>query len=416
MPETHIMIPLDLPEVCVLEVEVTGAGYRITVESTVKGTRCRRCGREIEAVHGYNDWVEVQHLPIFDRAVFIRYRPKRYRCPYCEGGPTTTQEVSWHRPQSGFTKAFEEHLLKALINSTVRDVSLKEGLSYDAVLGVLERRIAGQVDWARFERLGVLGIDEIALKKGQRDYAVIVSARLEDESLAVLGVLGDRSQATVQAFLERIPARLKASIHTVCVDMYETYHQAVKAALPHADLVVDRFHVAKHYGAAADRVRKDALKQLKKTLPAAEYQTLKGSHRVFRKHRAALNPQEKALLERLFTYAPKLRLVYAFREYLFTIFETARSLQDAQTELSAWLFLVREQRIPGFEPFLKTLQHYWVAITNFFKRSLTSGFVEGLNNRIRVLTRRCFGLFNLTHFFQRLWLDLEGYRAFGYTH
>ncbi len=80
-----------------------------------------------------------------------------------------------------------------------------------------------------------------------------------------------------------------------------------------------------------------------------------------------------------------MRWVYAFREYLFTIFETAHSLQQAQTELKAWLFLVREQHIPGFEPFLNTLQHYWVASTNFFKHRLTSGFVEGLNNPTRVL-------------------------------
>jgi transposase len=243
MPEAQITVPLDLPEVQVLEVQVSAVGYRIRVESTLKGTRCRRCGREITAVHGYNDWVEVQHLPVFDRAVFIRYRPKRYRCRYCEGGPTTTQEVSWHRPNSAFTQAFEAHLLKALIHSTVQDVSLKEG--------VMERQIAGQVDWSRFERLSVLGIDEIALKKGQRDYAVIISTRLEDGTLAVLGGLGDRAKATLQTFLEGIPARLKATLQSVCIDMYETYHQAVKAALPEVDIVVDRFHVAKHYGQAA---------------------------------------------------------------------------------------------------------------------------------------------------------------------
>ena len=80
------------------------------------------------------------------------------------------------------------------------------------------------------------------------------------------------------------------------------------------------------------------------------------------------------------------------------------------------MFLVREQAITAFVPFLDTLERYWTSITNFFKRRLTSGFVEGLNNKIRVLTRRCFALFNLEHFFQRLWLDLEGYRAFGCTH
>jgi len=416
MGEAKITIPLNLPDVQVLEMEMTTKGICITVESTLKGTTCQSCGRHIEATHGQNDWVEVQHLPILGQAVFIRYRPKRYRCGYCEGGRTTTQEVRWHRSGSPYTKAFEDYLLKALIHSTVQDVSVKEGVSYDGVLGVIERRIAGQVDGSRFTRLEVLGIDEIALKKGHRDFAVIVSARLEDGSLVLLGILGELTKAVVQAFLDSIPARLKATIHSVCVDMYETYHSAVKAALPAADLVVDRFHVAKLYSAAADHVRQEALAQLKHDLPPAEYKTLKGAHLVFRKHRATLAPDEYALLQRLFNYAPKLRLVYMFRESLFAIFEQPLTPQQAYSELNIWMFLVREQAIPGFDAFLGTLQAYWTEITNFFKHRLTSAFVEGLNTRIRVLTRRCFGLFNLTHFFQRLWLDLEGFRALVYPH
>jgi transposase len=108
--------------------------------------------------------------------------------------------------------------------------------------------------------------------------------------------------------------------------------------------------------------------------------------------------------------------VYAFRESLFAIFEGQYTPQQAQQELKIWIFLVREQHILGFDAFLTTLETYWTGITNFFKRRLTSAFVEGLNTKIRVLTRRSFGLFNLTHLFQRLWLDVEGFRALGYTH
>jgi transposase len=411
MTDAKMTIHLDLPNVNVLEVEVSERGYTISVESTQTGTQCGRCGRKIRVFHGYNDWVEVRHLPILDQAVYIRYRPKRYQCPYCEGEPTTTQAMSWHTPGSGMTKAYEQHVLKALIHSTIEDVSVKESLSYDRVLGVMERCVAAQVDWSAFKRLEVLGIDEIAMKKGQRDYAVMISAWLAEGDLAVLGVLPDRQQTTVQTFLDSIPARLKTTIHSVCIDMYEPYRLAVEAALPKADVVVDRFHVAKHYMDPADALRKKTMKALKKTLPKAEYATLKGVHLVFHRHRAHLSAADRVLLERLFAYAPVLRLVYDFREGLFGIFETALSVDQAAEDLKIWMFLVREQHIPGFDAFLKTLQAHWDGILNFFKHRLTSGFVEGLNTKIRVLTRRCFGLFNLQHFFQRLWLDVEGYRA-----
>jgi transposase len=411
MADAKITIPLDLPKVTVLEVEVSERGYTISVESTQQGTRCGRCGRKIQVFHGYNDWVEVRHLPILDRAVYIRYRPKRYACPYCDGKPATTQTVSWHTPGSGMTKAYEQYVLKALVHSTIEDVSLKERLSYDRVLGVMERCVAAQVDWTAFKRLEVLGIDELAVKKGQRDYAVIISARFANGDLAVLGVLPDRQQATVQAFLNSIPIPLKATIHSVCIDMYEPYRLAVEAVLPQADVVIDRFHVAEHYTDAADALRKKTMKELKKTLPKAVYATLKGVHLAFRRHWATLALADRALLERLFGYAPALRLVYDFREGLFRIFETASSVEQAAEDLKAWMFLVKEQHIPGFDGFVQTLQTHWTGILNFFKHRLTSGFVEGLNTKIRVLTRRCFGLFNLRHFFQRLWLDVEGYRV-----
>ena len=89
----------------------------------------------------------------------------RYRCDTCEGRPTTTQQLTWHTPNSPQTNAFDTHLLVQLVNATIEDVRLKERLPYDVVLGVLERRIDQQVDWTRYTELGVLGLDEIALKK-----------------------------------------------------------------------------------------------------------------------------------------------------------------------------------------------------------------------------------------------------------
>jgi transposase len=80
---------LDIPEVRVLNAELNPRGdCTITVESTREGTRCRKCGREIKDFHGVDEWITLRHLPILGRRVYLRLRPKRYRCPYCEGGPT----------------------------------------------------------------------------------------------------------------------------------------------------------------------------------------------------------------------------------------------------------------------------------------------------------------------------------------
>lgn len=411
---TKLSIPLDIPDVEVLDIKLNKRGdYIITVESTLDSTYCHQCGRKITQCIGHDRAITLRHLSILGHAVYIRLRPKRFKCPYCSDEPTTTQQLSWYQPKSPHTKAYEEHMLVQLINSTIQDVALKEGLGYEAVVGIIDRHIATQVDWLEFARLEVLGLDEVALKKGHSDYVVIVTARLSDGQVKVLAVLPDREKETVKAFLRRIPARLQRTIHTVCTDMWPAYVNAVKEVLDQAVVVVDRYHVAKKYRDGADTLRKQELRRLKTELPEAQYQSLKGVMWPFRKNKADLSQNEVELLDRLFSYSPSLKLAYDFREELTAIFEQDLTKVEATQAIEKWRKDVETSQLTCFDPFLTTLDTYLDEITNYFLRRDSSGFVEGLNNKIKVLKRRCYGLRNLDHFFQRLFLDLEGYHLFA---
>lgn len=409
-----IRIPLDIPDVRVLKVETNAAGeYIITVASTLEHATCPKCGRKITKFHGHADWITLRHLPILGTPVYIRLRPKRYQCPYCPDEPTTVQQLAWHEPNSPNTKPYEEHVLLQLINATPQDVSLKEGLGYDAVLGIVDRHIAKTVDWDQFHRLGVLGLDEVAMRKGRRDYVVIVSTRLANGRTTVLAVLPDREKDTVKQFLQSIPKRLRRTIHTVCTDMYRGYINAAKEVLGSAVVVVDRYHVAKKYRECADALRRKERKRLKQELSEEEYESIKGAMWPFRKNRADLKPNEAEILERLFEHSPKLELAYTFREELTAIFEQDLTKEEAIREIKDWQTRVAESELTCFDSFLSTLDTYMDEITNYFLNRHTSGFVEGLNNKIKVLKRRCYGIFNLDHLFQRLFLDLEGYRLYA---
>ena len=133
------------------------------------------------------------------------------------------------------------------------------------------------MDWGQYVSLGVIGLDEIALKKGHRNFVVIVTARLVEGRVVILAVLPDRQKDTVVEFLRSIPERLKQSIHTACCDMYEGFTEAVREELSHARIVIDRFHVARAYRDGLDDLRKQELGRLKKELPDVEYKQLKGS-------------------------------------------------------------------------------------------------------------------------------------------
>ena len=375
MSKAQVTVPLDIPDVRVLKTEINSQGELIiTIESTLSGTTCHRCGRWIDKFHGHDDWVTLRHLPVFGRPSYLRYHPRRYQCLECEDRPTTTQRLDWHDEGSPHTFAYDEHLLLQLVGATIEDVSIKERVAYDAVLGALERRIRAAFDWSAYTRLEVLGLDEIALKKGHRDFVTVVTARLGDVRVVLLGVLADREKETVVAFLRSMPQRLSETIHTVCCDMYEGFSEAVREELKTAQIVVDRFHVARHYHQGAVDLRQRELKRLKQALSPEEYQLLKGSMWAFRKKPADLRTEERQVLKKLWKYAPKLKQAYDLRQQLTAIFEQAISKTVAQRKIQAWMRRVKKSGLKCFDEFLKTLERWWEEITNYFiDRAIMSG-------------------------------------------
>ncbi len=191
----ELRIPLDIPDVEILATEITDGGRLILrVESTLETTRCGICGQEIACRYGHGQERTLRHLPVLNMATYIKIRPRRGQCDGCEYEPTTTQVLEWYEERSPHTKAYDQWLMKQLVNTTIEDVSMRENIGYDAVLGALDRQIETQVNWSEIDDLGTIGIDEIALKKGRKNYAAIVMARQKNGQSRVLAVLPDRKK------------------------------------------------------------------------------------------------------------------------------------------------------------------------------------------------------------------------------
>lgn len=411
----HFEIPLDIEDVTIDKVEFKENGeIIITVTSIVEGTYCHRCGQKITDSYGHDREITLRHLSILGRPTYIQIRPKRYRCRSCSDHPTTTQKSAWYDPRSPHTKAYETHVLLNLVNSTVEDVRIKEGLGYEAVMGIIDRHVSQKVDWSQFGELPIIGVDEITLKKGHRDYVAVITARLAHHQNHILAVLKDRQKATVKEFFSSIPKHLRKTIQVVCTDLYDGYINAAREVFGRrVRIVADRFHVAKLYRKGVDDLRKTELKRLKKTLPKDEYKGLKGAMWALRKNEADLKPDEVELLKKLFKLSPVLGTAYLLCQTLTWIFNQPLTKVEAQGRLRAWKGLVQQSGVTCFEDFLKTLDERMEIITNYFGDRHSSGFVEGLNNKIKVIKRRCYGIFNVGHFFQRLMIDLRGYELFA---
>ncbi len=405
-----LQIPLDIPGVDILKVEnLKNGDIIITVKSTIKETCCRKCGKKITKFHGCDPTITLRHLSILGRKTYIRIRPARYECPHCKGKPTTTQRLSWYDQRSPQTKAFEEHILLALVNSTISDVSIKEDLGYEAIMGIIDRYVGSDVDWNKIERLDIIGLDEISLKKGHKDFVTIVTARIDGKTI-ILAVLKDRKKATVKQFLQGIPERLKKTVKAVCSDAYEGFVNAAKEVFGKKVMVVlDRFHIAKLYRKGLDDLRKTEMRRLKKELSEEEYKKLKGAMWILRKAKKDLTDEDNKVLEVLFKHSPILKIAYELCNNLTDIFEKDITKEEAKNKIKAWMKSVKKSKVTCFDTFLSTLDKWMDEITNYFVSRQNSGFVEGLNNKIKVIKRRCYGIPNPDHLFQRIYLDLEGF-------
>ena len=150
-----------------------------------------------------------------------------------------------------------------------------------------------------------------------------------------------------------------------------------------------------------------------KELPKEQHDDLKHTLWPLRKRPADLTPEEQSQLEALFAHTPARKVAYTLREELTTIFDTARSKADGLRRIRLWKARVERSGLRCFDGFLKLLDKGLDLIANYFKGHQTSGFVEGLNNKLKVLKRRCYGLGGVGRLFQRLTLDVEGYRRFS---
>ena len=286
---------------------------------------------------------------------------------------------------------------------------MTENIGADAVDGVLTRRVDAKVNWFDIKEIGLLGIDEISLKKGHRDFVTIVTSRA-NEKTRILAVMNGREKATIKAFLYSIPSKLKRTVAGVCCDMYEGYVNAAKEIFgTKVPIIVDRFHVAKLYRKCLVSLRKQELARLRRELSKEDYELLKPAITLLRKNKEFVTKHERAILAPLFRRSPALKVAYKLCCQLTGIYNSKIGQRKASRKLDQWIGKVQASEVKCFNKFIATLRKFKVEIVAYFKGRHTSGFVEGFNNKVKVLKRRCYGIFDENSLFRRLFLDCCGY-------
>ena len=303
--------------------------------------------------------------------------------------------------------------MRSLIHSTIEDVSKKEEIGQKVVQGILDREVQKEVNWNLIGEIETLGIDEIANKKGYQSYFTIISVRDCDGKISVIAVLPERTKEIVKYFLESIPEHLKKTVNNVCTDMYDGFVNAAIEVFGVQALIIDRYHVAKLYRKPLDKLRIKEMARLKKELSEDEYGKLEGMMWILRQQHECLTESDKIKLNLLYKNSPILKKAHSYALRLTHIFNTHCKRKSGVAKINRWIMSVERSGLDCFDNFLKTLKKYLPYIANYFKGRKSSGFVEGLNNKIKVAKRRCYGLAKAESLFQRLFLDLQGFDCYA---
>jgi transposase len=295
---------------------------------------CPRCMEATAEVHEQKERC-VRHLDIWGMKTWVHFPQRRFDCEVC--GKPFTENLRWIEPKRRQTIVFEKHIYEQVRNKTPRkQVALQERLHEATVLDIFKRQAKRTIRRTDNEgRVRILGVDEISLRKGHRQYALVLS---DLERRRVIAVLPNRLKETFEKWLDDLTAAERRAIQVVSMDMWEAYRRAVRKKLGHAKIVADRFHVMKQLNHQLDLMRRSLQRKAKKEGNEALYQVLKGSRWVLLKNRCELTPEQETQLTTILATSEELRCIYLLKEEFRTICDKITDRTRAQRFLDAWIW------------------------------------------------------------------------------
>jgi transposase len=359
---------------------------------------CSTCDTVSAQLHDSKErWV--RDVPWAGKRCALVLPARRFKCAHCRR--PFTERLESVAPLARYTRRYEEYLFEQCRGTTIQAVHRREGLGYKAVEGVYYRLAVQRHGAPMLQTVRRLGIDEIALKKGHGQYVLVVS---DLDRGSVITVLPERTKEALEAYLATWTADQRGAITDVALDLWEPYHLAVRACLPNAQITADRFHVMKNLN---DRVT-EARRTIQRGAPEEEKAQLKGCRWLLVKNADDLTAEEQATLEAMFVASPALQRLHELKEAFRTVFETAPDRPTAQEQLTDWVQDVEQSGVSGLTKFVTTLRNWWEVILNYFADRLTSGMVEGLNNKLKLIKRLAYGYRNFEHFRLRVLSECDG--------
>ena len=366
---------------------------RFTVEpSGEKPLVCTQCGSP-DVIRRGQRWRAYRAVPIGGRPIWIQLPVQRVGCRRC--GLVRQVKVSFAQGRCSYTRRFERYALELCRVMTIQDVAEHLQVSWGTVKDIHKRHLRRRFARPKLRHLKWIAIDEISVARRQRFLTVV----LDLCSGAVVFVGQGRAAATLQPFWRKL-RRSRARLQAVATDMLPAYIAAVLENLPEAQIVFDRFHVIKLYNEKLSDLRRDVQGEAeamgKKVLKGTRWLLLKNPENL------DLSRQEPQRLREALKLNKPLATAYYLKEDLRQFWEQPDKA-TARRALNDWIMRATHSGIRMLQRFARTLERHAYGLLAWYEHPISTGPLEGVNNKIKTIQKRAYGFRDRQYFIWRIY-------------
>ena len=326
----------------------------------------------------------VRDLSCGDARIYLEFELRRVWCPCC--GAVKQEKLPWLADSPFYTKRFAFFVGQRCRSATISDVARELHLDWRAV-----KELDKQYMQEQLRRIGTpgpkaIGIDEISIRKGHT-YRIVVSDLIRRRPIWFGGE--DRSEASMAQFYDWLGDKKSRGVRLAVMDMWKPFRNATLARAPQAAILFDKFHIMRHLGEALDKVRKSEYARLS----GKDRRYIKGQKYTLLSRRENLTLEGRQTLKTLLAANKRLNTAYLLKESFGQLWDYERE-GWARRFFENWRASLKWQRLEPYEKFAEMIDRHWDGIAAYCKpeNKVSLGFVEGLNNKIRVIQRRAYGL------------------------
>lgn len=361
---------LNLPQYTVTALKEDEHDYHVSADVSQQPLICPHC--QSSDIRGFGRREQlIKDLPIHGKRVGVYVDTRRYQCTSCTR--TFYEELPVVDDKRKMTKRLVGWIGRQSISRTFSSLADEVGIVEGTVRSIFRDYINELEKTVRFEIPQWMGIDEIHLIKPR-----CVVTNIENNT--IVDILKDRNKKTVIAYLSQLKGLDK--VNYVAMDMWSPYKDAMEIVIPHAKIVIDKFHVVRMANDAMERVRKS----LREQLTPKQRRGLMHDRFVLLKRERDLNDQEAFLLDGWCQNYPELGLAYRQKEAFYQIYD-AQSPDQAKALFREWYHSLSSEIQPAYSDLVRAWGNWEPYICNYFEHPVTNAYTESLNNLIRVMNR-----------------------------